>query len=186
MYKATMAQLANRYQVGNIVGPVIAVIFLTAQEPNTYINGKWIELTDWFKSKLCATKVKRKDSIGWIGEDEGFDFVGDFSAKETRYSIDTQKTVGCCPSDSIAQTASSLDPKDSRHSPSVDLTLNCSQHRRLSDSQQKLNPTADMEPGATRKPRSSSVANVPKLSGSEQSGSEYVVIEMNEHVNTAT
>lgn len=138
LYRATGPQLAARYTVGCIVGPLVTLVFLTAQEPMDYVRERCYAVID--KLPFQHYRQRRKSSIPWLDIESG---AVDTSALASRYigrdSLDTQ--MRCVGGSRI--TASSLDPKDSARIDSVDLELAIGQSgmRRMSDAPRSVVPT---------------------------------------------
>lgn len=117
MWNATADQLAYRYQIGCIVGPIVMLILLTAQEPKDYIRERYLD----FVASICGRRTRRKSSIPWLDQENAVRF--DNSSYAGRDSMDTQmnQRPGCF--GSVQSDPSSLDPKDTSRLESFDITL---------------------------------------------------------------
>lgn len=62
MWEATAEQLAYRYQVGNVIGPVLMLIFLTAQEPSEHVREQACRAAAW----LCGGRGPRRASLAQL------------------------------------------------------------------------------------------------------------------------
>lgn len=117
MWKATGDQLSYRYRIGCIVGPVLMLIFLTAQEPRDYIRERYLD----FVASVCGRRTRRKSSIPWLDQENVIRY--DNASYAGRDSMDTQLNprAGCF--GSTMSDPSSLDPKDSSRLESFDITI---------------------------------------------------------------
>lgn len=113
MWKATAGQLAARYQIGNIVGPVLMIIFLTAQEPSDYVIEKLVVLRD---ITLCRNRKRRRSSsIPWLESDGNHGRAG--------YRESGLVHTSCPAAYGQRSVTGSMNPRESRLQRSVDLTI---------------------------------------------------------------
>jgi len=118
LWNATGEQLAYRYRVGYSVGPVLMLVFLTAQEPSDYVREKWYAFKDVIGCRMQQHR-RRKSSVPWLDvESSNSGMPGRYCGRD---SLDTQ--FRCGNPGLSAVTASSLDPKDSARIDSVDMML---------------------------------------------------------------
>lgn len=133
LYRATGNQLATRYMIGCIVGPLVMLVFLTAQEPMDLVREHWHAALD--RLPLRRYRQRRKSSIPWLDIEGGAaDTSGRYLGRE---SMDTEMRCGVGGS---RITASSLDPKDSARLDSVDMEMPAGQMRRMSDAPRPAPP----------------------------------------------
>jgi hypothetical protein len=172
LFKASGSQLATRYMVGCVVGPIVMLIFLTAQEPSDWVREACYNLTD--KASCCPPafrRHRRKSSIPWLeteGAGSSDPHADKYLGKErldselrcenntVRVTMGSTITMASAVTiNSDVTTASSLKPPQSAHSDSVQLEIVPGSLRRMSDIQ--VTPEdADIPASVTR---SASIAN---------------------------
>lgn len=138
VWRATPAQLANRYQVGSIVGPVLMLIFLSAQEPLDFVKDRLIDLKD-----SLLGHDRRKSSVPWIENDSRLtEMLERFS---NRGSVETQF------SKTQSGSSGSLDPRVSARQESVDMYLprRCSTGDEVETGRVKTARSSSLAPAAT-------------------------------------
>lgn len=127
IWEATGPQLAARYQIGNIVGPVLMLIFLTAQEPSDYVIERLVVLRD---ITLCRNRKRRRaSSIPWL-ETETSHGRGTYKDQEMACTM-------AAPRQSQSATGS-MNPRESGRQESFDITIHGASPTRMESKRPRM------------------------------------------------